>query len=331
MQPRNALVLLVAPLLATSYLCAQACLPHAQSLQTLDNVVNNGSPFIALMPYGGYAMLYDDHNSRTLYGDFSPNSSGNPQQMTSTLGSPFAISTSTYLNDVGGAVFQSTNTFVADFINTGNQVEIIAEPASGGAYSWTYQTAFTVVQGLSVNANYTPALVNFNNQLYMAFVSGSSVNVAYSSNLGINWTLLSTTALSPSTISRPTLAVYNNNIYIAYTTTGGTVVSGTLLANGNWSPSLTTNGFALGYKNNNGYHAGVALVPYNGALYLEGQSTQSSQYLYSTDLTSGIRFPSPVQCAAQLRWTPSGAAMSNGSVDLVFQSAFNTQIWTQYQ
>jgi hypothetical protein len=324
-------------------------LPIGNGGESNDNLANNASPFIvqpSLTVAGNPFIFFDNHSTNSLYVDINPLSEGSggllgtPLPVKTTSGETWPIGTGGF-GDVTAAsaiVSGTSGIYFVDFLNNSGQITILSAPVSSGdpSGSFTYLNALTSIGGHSINVAYTPTLVSFNSTLYMAFVSGQSIYLASSKN-GTSFSLVSSTALSPVSISRPALAVFNGNLYIAYTTTPeNEVVSGPLFDPSNISefePSLTTYAWRLGYKSSNGVWAGVALVAYGGSLYLEGQSVASSQYLFSTDSTSGTDFPYPVQCNAQFRWTPSGIADQfavSGLPVLVYQSPGSTQVELQY-
>jgi hypothetical protein len=301
-------------------------LPIGNGGESNDNLANNASPFIvqpSLTVAGNPFIFFDNHSTNSLYVDINPLSEGSG----GLLGTPLPVKTTsgeTWPIGTGG------------FGDVTAASAIVSGTSGDPSGSFTYLNALTSIGGHSINVAYTPTLVSFNSTLYMAFVSGQSIYLASSKN-GTSFSLVSSTALSPVSISRPALAVFNGNLYIAYTTTPeNEVVSGPLFDPSNISefePSLTTYAWRLGYKSSNGVWAGVALVAYGGSLYLEGQSVASSQYLFSTDSTSGTDFPYPVQCNAQFRWTPSGIADQfavSGLPVLVYQSPGSTQVELQY-
>ncbi len=310
-----ALRLSIAGVLATSAISLYAqCPPLGTFTPTTDNLTNNASPYVYLLG-SSRGIAYEDHNTGNLAVDPNPPSHG----AVTSIG----ISHTTYgLGDVTAAVVSGT--LYIDFLSSSNTLQLVT--SSNGV---NFGTPFNM-NIANLNPNFTPGLGSYYGQLFAAFVSSVNQGVYLAEYNGSTWTTLGEVS-SVAGVSRPYLAVFGNNLYVAYTTTNGYPVTGQVEASNTYSPNVTQQSIGrFGYKNAHGVWAGVALVPYNGNLYMIGQSVASSQYLFGAESSNGLSYGTAVQCSpnTQLRWTPSAVQLPNGQPYIAFQDPGDTFIST---
>jgi hypothetical protein len=302
-----------------------ACLPAGAQCYNLsfnqspgDSVVGTGSPFTYTY-YNTNSTLYVNHGNAPNY--IMQDNSGSLNSPSST---GIAVGNGG-LGDVTAAQL-GTNVYMS-YLSTSNVPSIAVSPDNVG---WPTTHPFTVSGGYSANPLFTPTLIAYNGVLVAAFVYGSDVYVATSSN-GQVFNVAGIANSSYGTLSRPAMAVLNNNLYLAYTTSGGTLVIGTIYTNGTFSPNLAIQPLsAFGNSKSKNVLAGVALLGdvFSGQMWVFGQETGSSQFMEETYGT-GTAFQTAFTCTyAQLRYTPSISQFpGNGFTFIVFQGDHNTNVW----
>lgn len=290
------------------------------------NLASTASPFIWAAAPASFGAAYDDHNTNTLMvGDLNnPTPTGIAINTSSGLGDV----TATYLNGVSYLAFLSPSLGMA--ITT-----------SSNTLNWGSPHSFAVPGAGPLNALFTPALQAYNGKLYAAYVVGTlgtaqgAIIYLASSSDGVNWTQLGSVNASVGTRSRPSLVVFNGNLFIGYTGSGapsgavGAPYVGPVVEGSTFAPNVIQQGGYFGNSNHNKAYAGILLVPsgLNGAtLYLLGQGTDSSQTLYAESSTTGNNFPAPSNCGYQLRYTPTGT-FYGGYTTINFQGDHNTNVW----
>lgn len=303
------------------------CLIRAQYLtfnspvKLADNVANQGSP--ALIYRNGTAMMYYvNHTDNTIYVDV--NFSGNP----SSTG--IAVN-SAELTDVGAALFNSGNDVLLSYVPSTCQCPAFATSTNGINFGApVYPSNSELGLGSSIfDFAFVPAVVGDGPFAYVASVGTNSsgthlVYISYTQD-GSNFVPVHPNGVPVSsygTVSRPSLAVYNNGPWVAFTEqTQRQAIAGPISSE---SIGIVLPGNYWGQSNRNGNYAGLALV-YDGYLYAFGQDTSSSQimrYMWYNGASWGGT--AEVNPQTQMRWTPSLALWSY--LYLVYQDDSDTNI-----
>jgi hypothetical protein len=323
-KPRNLFSTIKAHAVLASLLLS--CVPlKAASCYTLtahlssDNTVTTGSPFTYVYS-GQFSTVYTNHGS-------APNIIFQDTNPAGVLGSP--VSTGVEGNSQSGlgdvtATQLGSNAYMAYLAYNSNQLKVAVSP-NNSVWSTSYNFSIS-------NANYlfTPTLIAYNGQLVAAYVVGSSVYLATSSNGQVFTPLSSSSISSYTTVSRPAMAVLGNTLYVGFTSgSSRTLVIGPAIVGGTYAPNLAAQSSTWGNNNTKGVYAGVALLGdvNSNTVWVFGQQTAGTNYLQETNGT-GTSFPGSVTCGIQLRWTPSVAQFASGGyVMFTFASDTNQDLW----
>jgi hypothetical protein len=293
------------------------CYGLTTSQNNTTNVANHGSPFL-YYANNEVVMVYQDHNSNQIYTNAPSNSSSGPTS-TGLTGSTAA------LEDVTAARLQ-TSYYIIAFLGTSNTFQL--SQSANGINSFGAQYSFSISGAPTLNGVFIPYLYSFGDYVYAAYVSSNNYVYLARTTDGHTWTQLGEVSTSFQTISRPTLAAFNGNLYIAYVGSDHGVFAGTVIVNGSFVPNVVTQPGELSNSNYDGGFAGVAMQQIGSTLWMFAQSIGSGNELYEATSTNGENFGAPFACELNLRFTPSVYLDSTGTLHSAWQQNQNTQIAT---
>ncbi len=293
---------------------AHAQISFGSPVQLVDNDANQGSPTLIVFN-SQLTMYYVNHSNNTVYVDFGL--SGHPQ-------STGIVVYAGELTDVGAAVISGK--VLLSYVSPTLNLEFAV--STNGVNFGAGVTPVNSTLGLGSDTPdmaLVPALTSDGTTAYVATVGNSSKSVYMATTTnGNTFSPLSSAdpVSSYTTISRPSLTMYQGVPWVGFTTTGRLAVVGNATLN---SASLTGLNVGWGNSNRSGNYAGLGLLSYSGILYVFGQDPAASQnlkYIYSN---GGSSWSGPLLPGNQMRWTPS-LTLYGGLVYLVYQDDANTNI-----
>jgi len=281
-------------------------------------LVQTGSPFIYLWNGNGNQGIAFTNNDSTKHFSIDPTAGSNSASTSKGI----AVDTSDGLGDVSAATL-SGNTYYVYLASSGNY-QIVASPNGGTSLGTPASLGIS-----GVSNSFTPTLVTYSGKLFAAYVDSSNFVHLASSSTGTSWTILGQVS-STTTVSRPALAVYGNDLVLGFTgpnTSNRQPQIGPVATSGTYNARVTAQPGGYGNSHRNSVYAGIALVTHGGSLYTIGQYSGSGQFMMSSETTNDTSFPAPTTCNAyQLRWTPSAVQTSSGSTWIVAQDDSDTDI-----
>ncbi len=174
----------------------------------------------------------------------------------------------------------------------------------------------------STTATASPGMVAYKNNLYMGYMTASGHNLALCNitppqkNPAPYATVYSNISLGDS----PSLAVFNNTLYIAYRNDSG---------NHYLYLATSTDGINLTLSNAaNSSHTSTApsIAIHNGILYIMFRQNSSGDHLYYTYSTDGVNFSGPIYVGITMGGPPSATTATfnccstlNGNLFVVFR------------
>lgn len=168
--------------------------------------------------------------------------------------------------------------FIDASMGTIQTIEI--KSGNSGGYSANYKGTWSNSQPVGQNSSgYAPALITWNNKLYMAFVDSNNNNelTIVSSTDGINWT--NNLTFGQASNQAPALVVWNNALYMAFTAGPYGALFLVSSTDGRiWSAPQNTGEFS---------NTAPALGVLNNTLYMAFVATDTSSQLLVTSSTDG--------------------------------------------
>ncbi len=194
--------------------------------------------------------------------------------------------------------------------------------ASSDLVNW--QTNLAIGGPYNPSSTARPVLMNWNNNLILAFLSGSTIRTAV--YLGGGTFSVNAGTPFPAAQSGPTLYPYGNQLYVAYTVNDGSghpAVCQTTDPNGNFgnTPCTTDGGISFGN--------GPTLVVYNNTLVLQGKSHYSDDNLRGTTVYQNLSFSPQYQYGQSLTQSP-GLGTFNGHLYECARSKNGSNIWCYF-
>jgi hypothetical protein len=288
-----------------------------------DNDANQGSPFILNFNNNLYS-YYVNHSNNQLYVDenlgvyqYNIGRTVGTQEITDVQAAEFNGKVYLWYDDqYGGLTLLSSS----DGLNFSTV---------------TVQGSYGFPAGVGGYQAVIPSLTVYNGKLWTAIVGTDRKVYVASSSDGVTFAPPSS---SPPTqqlsSSRPSLAVFNSNLYLGfvYSTGNGVAYVGPLFSGSTYSPRIAAVPGSWANSNRDTNYAGIALQAYQGSLWVFGQSFSSNHYLYEMYTTDGSNYSTPSAVKVnnnnvQLRWTPSAAVNGSGVLYLEFQGNGNTNIY----
>jgi hypothetical protein len=171
-----------------------------------------------------------------------------------------------------------------------------------------------------VQSSTTPSLAVFNNQLYVADVAndGSGRVVINSSSDGINWSrpiLVSNSSSTQYSDTAPSLAVYNNKLYVAFVAHNG---SGDVLI-----ASYDGTGWSNDTKINQGSQAAPALTVFQNELFLAFADNGKNDHLLYVS-SDGTNWSADTWVPNQYTHDTPAIAVLNNKLYIAFLSNNNS-------
>jgi hypothetical protein len=297
---------------------ARAQISFGSAYRLVDNVANQGSPTIILFN-SVLTMYYVNHSNNTIYVDSglsgSPSSTG-------------IVVDSGELTDVGAAVLNGK--VLLSYVSPSNDLEFALSTNGikfGTAVNPTNSSLGLGSQG--PNTAFVPALVSNGTTAYVATVGANGSVYMASTTDGNTFTPLvgsGNSVSSNTTISRPSLTMYLGDPWVGFTSnTPGPRQAVVGDATGQDAEEVGGN-VSWGNSNRSGNYAGIALLSYNGILYVYGQDTASSQQLKYMYSNGGSSWTAAADVGNQMRWTPSLTLSTSNIVYLVYQDDADTNI-----
>jgi hypothetical protein len=323
-----ALFAIINSILSPSYLRGQSApnpiLSSAQNYGN-DNNSNWAGPVIVYFN-NAYELLVTNHSNNDICYDRGPGNSCVDTGI-QTGGS----------HQISAAVVGST--LYVGYVNTSN-IFVLTSSTDGVNFTPSYAPQFSV--GVP-NWAFTPALVSYNNDLYIAYVIGGPssgtplyIEVGYSNNGGQSF-YDAGYEYQYATSCQPSLAVYNGALWLGFLTpSSGSnyLVVGPIAGQSGSLTVYTNNAFSNSHTSLNGstVYAGFALIGVpNEGLYVYAQSQSGSQNLWITGAADGVTFPAAQEVSnQQFRWTPSAVLDPNNTVYFAYQGDGNTTTYITY-
>jgi hypothetical protein len=298
--------------LAVFAVSARAQITFGSPVQLVDNDANQGSPFIITFNSQLY-MYYVNHTNNTIYVD---------RGLTGSPSSTGIVVYSPLLTDVGAAVLNGK--VLISYVAPDQNLEFAL--SSNGINFGPPVNPLNSSLGLgneAPNVGFVPALVSNGSTVYIATVAADNLVYMSTTTDGNTFTPLNGGSVSSiTTISRPYLTIYEGNPWIGYVDSSRHAVVGNATLNN--APEVGGN---IGWENSHrgADYASIALLSYNGLLYVFGQDTASSQQLKYMYSNGGSSWSPASFVGNQMRWTPSLTILGS-VVYLVYQDDANTNI-----
>jgi hypothetical protein len=303
---------------------------YSPPTELIDKVVGFGSPTLVYFD-GSVTAFYVNHGN-------APNQIYEDKGLTNNTINTSITPYTGGLIDVGAAVLANGNPIIS-YVNSSGNVSFAYSSNFGQTFTSVVpsSTSLGLPSGVSPNPILVPALTNLNGVVYIATVSSANHIYISTTTNGTSFTpyTAGVAATTYTTISRPSLTVHSNGIWLGFISN----VSGVRAAIvGNVSiPSSFTpvgNGASTyGWSNSNtaGYYAGISLSDVGGTLYLVGQYAGSQQYLEGTSNSNPPTSAWSAQTilgspALQEHWTPSLLTVEDSDLFVIFQDDSNNNI-----
>lgn len=296
---------------------AHAQISFGTAFQLVDNDANQGSPTIIVFN-GNLLLYYVNHSNNTIFVDFnlsdSPSSTG-------------IVVDSAELTDVGATVLNG-KVLISYVATDGNPTFALSSNGINFGAGVTPINSALGIGNQSADSAFVPALTSNGTTAYVATVGANHFVYMSKTTDGNTFTPLvgnGVSVSSNSTVSRPSLAMYESVPWVGFTSdTPGTREAVVGKATATNAPEVGGS-ISWGNSNRSGNYAGIALLSFNGDLYAFGQDTASSQELKYIFSNGGTSWSGPDLTGNQMRWTPSLTVFSTG-VYLVYQDDGNTNI-----
>jgi hypothetical protein len=286
-------------------------------LQTPMDVANNGSPFLYQGPNGIF-MVWQDHSTNTIYTSDNPGTS---------FAQTFLAASTAALEDVTAARLPNNN-YILVWLGTSNTFQLSQSSNGTGYNGFGTQYSLSITGAPTLNGVFVPYLYSFGGYVYAAYVAANDTVYLARTTDGHTWTQLGAVSSSLTTVSRPTLAAFNGNLYIAYVgSSSRNLREGVVIVNGSFAPNVNTQPGTFSNSHYDGGYAGVAMQQIGSTLWIFEQSIGDGDSLYESTSTNGSSFGNPISCPTiNFRFTPSVLLDSSGVLHTAWQLGQNTFI-----